>query len=276
MQIVFTDGLGNQMFQYALFLAMKSRGHNPKINTGIINRNIVHNGFELCDVFNINKDDLHFTMQGHFAGGITIFINRYLKLLYYQQNVEMYSDGVFHTHRPFIFGYWQDIRYFEQIQDEIHDAFSFRNIDKTNIKISNELERCNSISLHIRRGDYLKYTQYQICTPLYYKHAIDYIKEKIADPIFYVFSDDLDWSEQFMREMNVSYKIISQNRGRDSYKDMYLMTCCHHNIIANSSFSWWGAWLGKHPRKIVICPNEWVKGYNISPCLDNWVKIQTT
>ena len=256
MQIVFTDGLGNQMFQYAFFLAMKHRGGNPLINTGIINRNIIHNGFELCDVFNIDKDKLHFTMQSNLAGGITIFINRYLKLLYYQQDN----------------GYWQDIRYFEEVQDEVRNAFIFRSIDENNIDLGNEMECRDSVSIHIRRGDYLKFPQLQICTPSYYKRAISIINQKVKNPLYYVFSDDLEWSNHLMKEMNVNYKMVCNNRGRDSYKDMFLMEHCHHNIIANSSFSWWGAWLGKFSDKIVVCPNEWIKGSRKDPSLNTWLK----
>lgn len=274
MQIIFTDGLGNQMFQYALYLSMKAKGRHPQINTGIAFRSTVHNGFELCDVFQLEKESLPIVMNSHFLGGVTIFFTRYVKATTYTEVVGFYDNGIFRTHKPFIYGYWQNIRYFKDVQDEIRMSFKFRNIDDRNIILGNEMKNCNSVSLHIRRGDYLKYPEYQICTPSYYKKAIDYINQNVDSPFFYIFSDDLEWSENMMKEMGGNYKIIDYNRGRDNYKDLYLMTCCHHNILANSSFSWWGAWLGNQEGKVVVCPKIWKKGSNLNPQIDSWVKIE--
>lgn len=274
MQIIFTDGLGNQMFQYALYLALRHRGQTPKINTGIITRNIIHNGFELCDAFNIERDRLPFTWTSSFAGGVTIFIYRYFgKLLCYKQNIDKFSDDVFYTRKPFLTGFWQDVRYFKEVQQEIREAFCFRGLDAENIKKAEEMQSCDSVSLHIRRGDYLKSANYQVCTPEYYRIAIDRIKEQVVNPLFYIFSDDLQWSDEFGKSLGIQYKLVSLNRGKDSYKDMYLMTQCHHNIIANSSFSWWGAWLGTQTGKIVICPNTWLKSHTMDPCPEEWTRI---
>ena len=274
MQIIFTDGLGNQMFQYALYLALRHRGRNSKINTGIITRNIIHNGFELCDVFNIEREKLSFAWTGSFVGGVTIFIYRYLgKLLCYKQNIDEFSDEVFSTRKPFLTGFWQDVRYFNEVQQEVREAFGFRGLDAENLQIAKDMQSCESVSLHIRRGDYLKNANYQVCTPEYYKGAIDRIKGQVDTPLFYIFSDDLQWSEDFVKSLGIRYKLVGLNRGKNSYKDMYLMTQCHHNIIANSSFSWWGAWLGNQPAKIVVCPNIWLHGHKMDPCPEVWTRI---
>lgn len=276
MQIVFTDGLGNEMFQYAMYLALKHHGRNPSINIGIITRNIVHNGFELCDDFEIERGSLKIYDGGNLGGGLTIFAVRHLKgLCCVIEDVNKFNPDVFKSKKPLVYGYWQDERYFLDIEDEIRKAFTFRNIDAKNRQLGDEMENAQSVSLHIRRGDYLKCPGLQICTPSYYDNAIKYIKEHVENPLFYVFSDDLEWSEKFMIECGVNFRLVSHNRGRDSYKDMYLMTRCQHNIIANSSFSWWGAWLGKQEGKIVVCPNEWVKGFSKDPCPARWVRIQT-
>ena len=274
MQIIFTDGLGNQMFQYALYLELRHRGRNPGINTGIINRNIVHNGFELTDVFCIDRGSLPLKWEGSFAGCLSIIITRHLNGLCYHQDVEHFSDDVFKTRKPFIAGYWQDERYFQNVQDEVRRAFTFRNIDGENQQWGVELQSCESVSLHIRRGDYLKYPNYQVCTPDYYAKAITAIKDKVNNPVFYIFSDDLQWSEEFIKTLGVEYKLVGHNRGKDSYKDMYLMTQCHHNIIANSSFSWWGAWLGDYEEKIVVCPERWLHGHQMTPCPEEWLRIK--
>jgi len=276
MQIVFTDGLGNEMFQYVLYLAMKHHGRNPSINTGIISRNIIHNGFELCNDFEIDRKSLNIVDGGKFGGGLTIFAVRYLKRVCCEiEDITKYNPDIFKTRKPLVYGYWQDMRYFKGIEGEIRESFTFRNIDRRNTEHGKEMHSCQSVSLHIRRGDYLKSTGLHICTPSYYDCAINYVEEHVPNPVFYVFSDDLEWSDNFMRERNVAYKLVDYNRGRDSYKDMYLMTQCHHNIIANSSFSWWGAWLGEQRDKIVVCPNEWIRGIQKDPCPLNWVRANT-
>ena len=111
-----------------------------------------------------------------------------------------------------------------------------------------------------------------ICSIDYYRKAIKIINSKIDDPVYFVFSDDIDWCKQNLKIKHRVY-FIDWNKGRDSYKDMVLMSKCKHNIIANSSFSWWGAWLNNNPQKLVIAPNEWVYELNVSPILRTWVKI---
>ena len=275
MQIVFTDGLGNQMFQYALFLVMKAQGRNPKLNIGIITRNIVHNGFELCNDFEIDCKNLNIIDGGWFGGGVTIFIVRHIKPLCYKEKGNRYTPNVFLTRKPVIYGYWQDIRYFKDFESDIRNAFKFRNIDKSNVYLGNDIAENNSVSIHIRRGDYLKHPELMVCTSSYYERSISMIKKKVSQPMFYVFSDDLSWSDSFMKMQNVKYKMIDSNRGHNSYKDMYLMSRCRHNIIANSSFSWWGAWLGSYNEKIVICPEIWNKEFpEHKPQLKEWIKIK--
>ena len=274
MQIVFTDGLGNQMFQYALYLAMRKRGRRPLLNTGIITRNIVHNGFELCRDFQIDRRALRCVDGGWLGGGITIFLLRYVKGLCWHEDVSRYDPAVFDTHKPIVCGYWQNVRYFEDVADEVRQAFTFRNIDDSNRLLGDEMAQCQSVAIHIRRGDYLKHPEFMVCTPRYYDSAIAYVRQHVAFPVFYVFSDDLEWSETFMKERGVQYRLVGHNRGQDSYKDMYLMSRCHHNIIANSSFSWWGAWLNASRDQIVVCPDVWVKASPVfSPQLQEWVRI---
>ena len=123
------------------------------------------------------------------------------------------------------------------------------------------------MSLHIRRGDYLNIKGKDISLSLdYHKGAIAYIMEHVQDPIFFIFSDDPLWVRDNLKVENATY--VDWNSGKDSWQDMCLMSCCKHNIIANSSFSWWGAWLNANSEKIVISP-KW--GGNIIP--DEWIQI---
>ncbi len=274
MQIIFTDGLGNEMFQYALFLAMRKRGRHPSINIRMISVHKSHYGFELCDDFHIDRDSLPVVPDGRIIGKLTPrVLKRRLRLLVYIEDVEVFNPKVFRTRKPFVQGYWQDERYFSDVRDEVRQAFRFRGIDERNLALGQEMEKRESVSIHIRRGDYLKYPVFQVCDPPYFKRAIEYIIRKVEDPFFYVFSDDLEWSADFMKDTGVDYQIVDHNRGRDSYKDMYLMTKCHHNILSNSSFSWWGAWLGDYRDKIVVRPIEWMKGYKKDPCPAEWIRV---
>ena len=274
--IILTDGLGNQMFQYALYLAMQAHGKSPWLTTSVISRHVIHNGFELCKDFNIHREQLRIIDRGTFVGGIMLFAIRYVKKLCYIEDEKNFSPTVFTTEKPILFGYWQDIRYFDCVEKLLRETFSFQNIDPLNQQYAEQMNNNNSVSIHIRRGDYLKYPQYQICNEEYYTQAIFKIKEKVQNPVFYIFSDDLQWSEDFMKRQQINYKLIHHNRGQNSYKDMYLMTQCKHNIIANSSFSWWGAWLGEQKGRIVICPDKWnLKSDKIEPQLKHWCKIQT-
>lgn len=276
MQIIFTDGLGNEMFQYALYLAMRIKGRNPTINCCMISWNQVHNGFELCDDFHIDRDNLDIVADGKLIKHITpLAINRFQRLFCFKEDVEVFNPGVFKTRKPFVKGYWQDERYFSDVKDEVRQSFRFRGIDERNLALGQEMENRESVSIHIRRGDYLKYSFWQVCDPSYFKRAIEYIRSKVENPFFYVFSDDLEWSADFMKDTGVDYQIVDHNRGKESYKDMYLMTKCHHNIIANSSFSWWGAWLGDYRDKIVLRPRGWMKGYEKDPCPAEWICVDT-
>ena len=135
------------------------------------------------------------------------------------------------------------------------------------------LSECNTVSIHIRRGDYKKYNFFLPIS--YYERAIEYIKNKIEDPIFLVFSDDIQWVKTHVKFEDEVF-FVSQEKLED-YEELILMSKCKHNIIANSSFSWWGAWLNTNDKKIVIGPNRWFDtigknaGYNIMP--SEWIRL---
>ena len=156
----------------------------------------------------------------------------------------------------------------EELDKAVEVLEEIQNIDKTNeellkqiLEILNEIENSNSISIHIRRGDYMSPENYNmygcIATPTYYKKAIKVIEEKVENPTFFVFSNDMDWVKKNI-QINSRVFYIDINSGNGSYKDMQLMSNCKHNIIANSSFSWWGAWLNENKNKIVIAPKKWI------------------
>jgi len=180
-------------------------------------------------------------------------------------------------------GYFQNDQYFKNIVSEIRNDFSFKKpLTGKNIDLSKKIKTSESISIHIRRGDYLTNknatSNFITCNIDYYKNAIEYISDRINNPEFYVFSDDPVWVKNNINFVDHPVSYIDWNNGSDSYIDMQLMSLCKHNIIANSSFSWWGAWLNSNMEKIVIAPSKWFQEEKKNNLLDNfypigWIKI---
>ena len=133
------------------------------------------------------------------------------------------------------------------------DEFKFPNfVDDRNINIANKMREEESVSIHIRRNEYVT-NNLSVVSDRYYKQAIDIINHRVNDPHYYVFSDDLDYCQNLLAGME--HTLIDWNRKNQSFRDMQLMTYCKHNIIANSTFSFWGAYLGTNEDKMVIAPN---------------------
>jgi len=161
----------------------------------------------------------------------------------------------------YLAGYWQSEKYFSEAAGLIRADFTFKqHLENRNATLAEQIGRVNAVSLHIRRGDYVKDPKtaatHGVCSPDYYREAIQYIAAHIEQPHFFIFSDDPDWvRENFRIDIPCSY--VDHNCGAESYNDMRLMSLCRHHIIANSSFSWWGAWLNPDPDKLVIAPRKW-------------------
>jgi hypothetical protein len=161
----------------------------------------------------------------------------------------------------YISGYWQSERYFEDIKDLIRTDWTFRQpLEGRNAELADKIQSVNAVSVHVRRGDYVTNPRtnsvHGTCPPEYYDRAIAYISERVTSPVFFIFSDDPDWLEDNLT-FNYEHYFISHNTGPYSYNDMQLMSLCRYHIIANSSFSWWGAWLNPDNDKIVIAPDRW-------------------
>ncbi len=253
---ILSGGLGNQMFEYAFFLACKHRGIRIVLNRDLYEKNQMHNGYLLEDVFGVQNDEV--TNSSKLSVLVTRIVRRYhpFKLVYTDKPLT-YCEDAFQTRRLFYDACFIHPNYFEGIEEQIRQSFVFKKVDLNNVNLGNKMLCENSVSIHIRRGDFLDNPIYGVCDETYYINAIEYIKNRIEEPNFYIFSDDQEWSAKFMQKLGLRGKCITHNKGKDSYKDMYLMTCCRHNIIANSTFSWWGAWLNNYEDKIVIAPNKW-------------------
>ena len=260
-------GLGNQMFQYALYRAFDLRGEIACIDDfTYFNRQSPppHLVYHL-DIFNLKYRKMDPTkMPSYIVNPNSLLFRVFHKYgcgpsLFFEKSASKYDATVFdeRNKNKYFEGYWQTERYFVDFKETIKKDFQYvGEWTPENKKYREMMQNSNSVCIHIRRGDYLKHSAYTgICTEHYYKHAIDYIKSQVSTPRFFVFSNDLEWCKSiFGKEDNVVY--IEGNDVEHSYMDMILMTFCKHHVIANSSFSWWGAWLGPEGG-ITVAPFKW-------------------
>ncbi len=282
-------GIGNQMFQYAAAKSL-SLYHKVELKLDITSAE----NKSLPTELNKRPFDLHyFNISDKTAE--EYLINSYTKISIFSKIInrvksnykrKIYREPFFHYDPNFfkagpnnyLKGLWQSEKYFNLYRKEIRNGFS---IDKNfEIKFSaflSELKKQNSISIHIRRGDYLAKVSLDVLGVLpitYYHQAIELIKSKTQNPKFYFFSDDINWIKENLILPEATY--VSDEITNHQFEDLYLMSCCQHNIIANSSFSWWGAWLNNNPNKIIIAPKKWFnKGPKDTQDLipESWITI---
>lgn len=284
-------GLGNQMFQYALALALEKHYEARtvvRIDPRAFKGYPIHNGYELKRIFGVKIPEATVREVTKIAYPFLNYrIWQLCRLLPKRQTMKYewksmaYDERIFtNTHDEYLIGYWQTERYFRLLRQNIIKAFAFPpfEIGSPNETLSEELRQKCSVAVHIRRGDYLKINNTSgICTIEYYQKAIARIKEFITPDVFVIFSDDMDWCmEQFGTIIgNTDIRFVNRNKGKESYRDMQLMSLCKHNIIANSSFSWWGAWLNQNPDKIVIAPSRWMNSEGWSEIIpEDWISIK--
>ncbi len=268
-------GLGNQMFQCALALSFINRGLTTKLDISKYEKQQSHNGYELEKVFNIN--------QQYCSNAEKAFVKPISKLRHkvfnspYKEKTEWqwhYHAAVNKLRSGYLKGYWQCEKYFIEAAGQVRQRFTFNPLqDDTNRAMMGKIRSHNSVSLHIRRGDYMNTDVATSLNMDYYNEAIKFINNTISNPYYFIFSDDIDWAKGNIKEQRVEF--IDWNKGNNSYIDMHLMSHCKHNIIANSSFSWWGAWLNSNGGKTVVAPQQWMphlkNGSDVIP--EGWIQI---
>ncbi len=288
-------GLGNQMFQYACGRALAHNNNMPlvldlsrlessKVKSYTTTRNFDLDAFHLKakkasrselrkfkPLFYRIINAISFKLLSHGIQTGSYFIERKFS---YNRNITCIKGSCF------LSGYWQSEKYFNSVESLIRDDFSFPDsLDSKNEFILNKIVLSNSISIHIRRTDFentLSDNIHGVCPMSYYLQAIEVITSKVENPVFFIFSDDIDWAKVNLK-LSYACFFISGNNNK-SYVDMQLMSSCKHNIIANSSFSWWGAWLNQNPKKIVIAPSIWFINSNLNSQTkdlipDTWIRI---
>ena len=287
-----SDGLGNQMFQYA-FARKISILTEKKVylDTRFINsEDLVKTGNDIYFRSKLGHRKyglLHFRISLPTVDEKTIAHWKYLQKSNYidkalfglsimnrwiwkYQNEGLNFDGElseFKLDLPTYYqGYFFDLKYYDDIKGILQHEFSLREKIKVPRDLRAVLNSENTISLHVRRGDFLKLNR-DISSSEYYDKAIEFMENKIDRPVYLVFSDDIDWVNE---NMDIpGKKIVVSSMGFKDYEELTIMKHCQHNIIANSTFSYWGAYLNSHKNKIVVCPKYWKR--NIVP--PEWIKL---
>jgi len=301
MQIVrMIGGLGNQMFQYAFWLALKQQGQPAKLDPSGFGAYTLRQP-ELNRAFHIAVND-NTASENEIAAlkdmAKNLRIRKLLgKILYANPNrfirkshfIEPNFSGFYPEalRRPdaYLDGYWQNEKYFSAIAGQVRAAFQWKAVSGKNLEAARQMETENSVAIHIRRLDQPKNLKelffrmrlqliWRVCTKKYYDDAIACMKARTDHPRFYIFTDQIGWVKKNILPDDDTV-LVDWNRGEDSHWDLFLMTKCRHNIIAMSSYSWWGAWLNPNPGKIIIAPKKWAlrftKEINLIP--ESWIRI---
>lgn len=281
--IQLTGGLGNQMFQYAVGKALAYR-----LGTELY-LDKTHFLTTPTGKKNIRQYELHhFNIKEQFKKPAFHWIKKYLKAEKMYARLQTFKEQHVHIHpevfelgdNTYLEGTYQAEKYFKPIEDILRNEFTFKTPPAgKNAKLAEKISSVNAISVHIRRGDYVSNPEtlqsHGICSIEYYQQAVLLMEKRVKNPYFFLFSDEPEWVLQNFK-MSQPCTIVSHNNGENSFEDMRLMSLCKHNIMANSSFSWWGAWLNSNIGKIIVAPRQWFvnpewESKDILP--DNWIKI---
>lgn len=285
-------GLGNQLFQYAAARRIAQRRNLPlkldisgfesyKLHAYSLKHFCIREEFatpeEIAEVKGTSKKGL---------AKLAFRLGRKLKPYYrwsvfrephfgpFDPNIMKTPDQVY------LDGYWQSEKYFVDIQDVIRREFTVKyEQDRQSRAMAEKIARIQSVSIHVRRGDYVSNPRTNqilgTCGLDYYEQCVKRIAEQILFPHFFVFSDDPRWVTENLR-LDYPATLVTHNDAARNYEDLRLMSMCKHNVIANSSFSWWGAWLNANPTKIVIAPRKWFNAPSLDDrdlLPDGWVRV---
>jgi len=268
-------GLGNQMFQYAT-----GRSLSKKLNTELWLDLSGFNKYKTwgytLDIFNLNTkispDKLNTIIKA-------IRKTPLKKHIIFEEKKYTFDSNLAKYQFPFLYldGYWQSYKYFQDISDTIREDFTFHGERTKNYaRQINRIKKSNSVSVHVRRGDYLTNPSANkfFCNIGidYYKKSKKMIDSQTTDPVYYIFSDDILWCKKNLTFFKNSYYVENNKMSQD----LELMSLCKNHITANSTFSWWGAWLGNSKSGITITPKSWFtdKDYPIRDLIpQGWIKL---
>lgn len=281
-------GLGNQLFQYAIGYALaKESGQELRFNPSFTS-NMTPRGYKLpnlqvqySDVVE-DKDlpqKVRILKNKYVNKGCRLIkdgeIYKYKNGIYFLEKDESFRPGVLklRAENMYIDGYFQSEKYFvkyrEDLLEQIKPSYASEGEYE---KVLGEIKTCNSVAVHVRRGDFKKDNNpyHYVLEDGYYRNALRYVEERVGKPVYFWFSDDIDWvKENFGQQDN--FHFISLHTAHADIDEMMLMKNCHHIITANSTFSWWAAWLNEHEDAIRICPGKRYGNKEMIP--ESWIKV---
>ncbi len=313
--VMITSGLGNQMYQYAMYKQLALRYPETTVKADITRFRLysAHQGFELKRIFEHPGSPFHLEAAGNWeifrtGGGIPIWSDSRLmrKLekarVWYNRKADQISqllgtyriidesflcercryseaihDRLLHLDMGkdwSVRGYWEHEKYYSHILPQLRQDFCFPDIqDGRNREVCQQIRDSRSVSIHVRRGDYVG-SQFDILTMEYYRSAVEWIRKNTDGDWFFLFSDD----EAYAREVFswLDHKtVVSHNKGEQSFRDMQLMSLCRHNIIANSTFSTWAGLLNENPGRRVVYPDHFTRGGDLRiRKLEGWHPVE--
>jgi hypothetical protein len=286
-------GLGNQMFQYAAAKGVSKTNQHIHLDHLFLEKNNIDTGhftardyqLQIFKNLKANKATPH---QLNLFKSLSLYY-KFLRLLFKTTVIKQTGNEYISLAEPakstnlYLDGYFQSEKYFKHKRQQLMEEFEFPSLDTGNEQLKNKIINApNSVSIHIRRGDYLKspiiYDIHGVVPLNYYYKALNILESSHPNLSLFIFSDDSNWAQANLNVPDVDTYFVTGNQLRNSWKDMALMRCCKHHIIANSSFSWWGAWLSQNNGD-VFAPSNWFNAanvrFNINDFIpDNWHIIQ--
>jgi hypothetical protein len=266
-------GLAGQMMQYAFacFLEMKKK-QEVKLDISFFGEQTHNRSFRKFELLNWNTRFSIAGKQDYEQVFAEVSFTDKVKYKLFKKPVE--NNPNFYEQKPFCYdedvlgedyriydGYWVNNQYISAVASRLREEYTPRYaIAPKNQELIDGMQKTNSVSLHFRRGDYVG-SAHDVMKKDYYAEAIAYIRAHVKDPVFYVFSDDIDYVKNHY-DLSVDTVFIDHNKGEESFWDIYLMSHCSHNVIANSGFSFWGAWLNQHEDARIVAPSEWMSTEN--------------
>jgi hypothetical protein len=269
-------GLGNQMFQYSAGRALAyARGQALRLDIADFDGYGLHQGFELQRVFRCDGElasavEVRDILGWRAAPPVKRILARPCfaalrgRAFVVEPHFHYWSGIRSVPETAYLQGYWQSEKYFADVVAMLRQDFTFTPpMSALNSALAERIGHCKAVSIHVRRGDYVSDPKTRAvlgaCSLDYYREAVRYVAERVETPEFFIFSDDINWARANL-DIDLPSHYIGDNRGMESYNDMRLMSLCRHHILANSSFSWWGAWLNPRDDKIVVAPARWFVG----------------
>ena len=243
-------GLGNQMYGYALYRTLLERGRDIYMNLSFYDHqdspDVTVRKYELSETFYVTE---------RFTQGFANFIRKFKLMHTYRDKNTCFQPEILDVQKGILTGSWQSFKYSHEIENILRKEFTFRKpLTGQSEKVINEIRNnSHSVSISVRRGDYVNLG---FALPdEYYFNAIKYIQARIPDAKFFCTSDDIDWCKETFRDYDFTF--IDWSLGDNQYFDMQVISECRHNILANSTFCLWGAWMNMKPDKIILRPEKW-------------------